>query len=397
MYRLGRDLKGKDLGKGISQRRDGRYQARFTNRFGERPTVYGNTLKEVKNLLHQAIIADIREENVKDSKLTLDEWSEKWLRIYKKPTIKEVTYAKYQNLYRTMVKPYLGKYKLTSITNLMVADYLSQLSDEYSTGTLKFIRGILSNIFKYAVKNNLCSINPTEGIALKKNSKKIVVLKMQDQLDFLEYSKDDYYCNAYKVLLNTGMRIGELAALTIEDIDLKNNVINVNKTMAYYQKKSCKYNFHVTTPKTKASIRQIPINAICLDAIKNQIERNKNLPDTQIKNYNNLLFPTKSNAPLSQPSFSYHIKKIIKAINAEREKKDMELLPNFNSHTFRHTFATRCFEVGIQPKTVQDYLGHSSIQMTLDIYTEVLIEKKFEDIKKLECIDGKKDSSIHAT
>ena len=166
--------------------------------------------------------------------------------------------------------------------------------------------------------------------------------------------------------------------------------------MSYYQKKGYKYNFHVTTPKTEASIRQIPINAICRNAIKNQIEKNKNLPDAQIKCYNNLLFPTKSNAPLSQPSFSYHIKKITKAINVDREQKGMKLLPNFNSHTFRHTFATRCFEVGIPPKTVQEYLGHSSIQMTLDIYTEVLSEKKFDDIKKLESIGGEKGSTIQA-
>lgn len=71
-------------------------------------------------------------------------------------------------------------------------------------------------------------------------------------------------------------------------------------------------------------------------------------------------------------------------VNKIRASQNQPLMPKFSAHTFRHTFATRCFEAGIPPKTVQSYLGHTNIQMTMDIYTEVLSDKKMSDIKLLE-------------
>ena len=80
---MGKDLKGKELGKGITQRKDGRYQARFTDRFGKRRTVYGKTLKDIKNELHNEIVEDYRLNNTINPNTTLDEWFDKWIRIYK--------------------------------------------------------------------------------------------------------------------------------------------------------------------------------------------------------------------------------------------------------------------------------------------------------------------------
>lgn len=95
-----------------------------------------------------------------------------------------------------------------------------------------------------------------------------------------------------------------------------------------------------------------------------------------------LLFTTKYGTPLNSVLYSAAIHSIIAEINLTRDS--LEEIEKFSGHTFRHTFATRCFETGIQPKTVQTYLGHSSLSMTMDLYTSVMQQKKSDDIKLLE-------------
>ena len=97
---MGKDLKGKELGKGISQRKDGRYQARFTDRFGKRRCVYGITLKEVKNALMSEVVDNYSKNNVVDSNMTLDQWYEKWMRVYKEPVLKPSTIRIYIRTYQ---------------------------------------------------------------------------------------------------------------------------------------------------------------------------------------------------------------------------------------------------------------------------------------------------------
>ena len=100
--------------------------------------------------------------------------------------------------------------------------------------------------------------------------------------------------------------------------------------------------------------------------------------------FQDLLFTTKFNTPLNSQIVCDAIDRIVKEINLTRDVTDeMEV---FSAHCFRHTFATRCFEAGIQPKTVQTYLGHATLQMTMDLYTSVLEEHKMSEMNKLETI-----------
>lgn len=181
----------------------------------------------------------------------------------------------------------------------------------------------------------------------------------------------------------------ELAALRWSDIDLNNNVIHVNRTLVYqrYEKDSCK-TFHFEFPKTKTSLREIPMSQQCRLAIQKQYMQ-KNVVKTKApfekkvdEQFEDLLFTTRFHTPLNSQIVCDAIKKIVDEVNLTRDITDE--LENFSCHCFRHTFATRCFEAGIQPKTVQSYLGHATLQMTMDLYTSVLKDHQTSEMSKLD-------------
>ena len=152
---MGKDLKGKELGKGISQRKDGRYQARFTDRFGKRRCVYGITLKEVKNALMSEVVDNYSKNNVVDSNMTLDQWYEKWMRVYKEPVLKPSTIRIYIRTYHCYIKPVLGRLPLSSITKLMVTDLLNGLGKRLHKSTVNNIRTVLCDLFSYEMDNDI--------------------------------------------------------------------------------------------------------------------------------------------------------------------------------------------------------------------------------------------------
>ena len=177
---MGKDLKGKELGKGISQRKDGRYQARFTDRFGKRRCVYGITLKEVKNALMSEVVDNYSKNNVVDSNMTLDQWYEKWMRVYKEPVLKPSTIRIYIRTYHCYIKPVLGRLPLSSITKLMVTDLLNGLGKRLHKSTVNNIRTVLCDLFSYAMDNDLCTKNPAKGIKIIGTDKrKIVTLSVR--------------------------------------------------------------------------------------------------------------------------------------------------------------------------------------------------------------------------
>lgn len=386
---MGKDLKGKELGKGISQRKDGRYQARFTDRFGKRRCVYGITLKEVKNALMSEVVDNYSKNNVVDSNMTLDQWYEKWMRVYKEPVLKPSTIRIYIRTYHCYIKPVLGRLPLSSITKLMVTDLLNGLGKRLHKSTVNNIRTVLCDLFSYAMDNDLCTKNPAKGIKIiGTDRRKIVTLSREDQRDFFFMAKGCFYYNLYVVAVNTGLRSGELRALTLDDIDFENNTINVTKTLTYFRKSSKDdfLGYKISIPKTKSSIRTVPMNSICRKAIEDQVQQLNTLPpiDYDSDVLGKLLFVTRNNRPLMDEVLGSSIRTVRNNVNKIRASQNQPLMPKFSAHTFRHTFATRCFEAGIPPKTVQSYLGHTNIQMTMDIYTEVLSDKKMNDIKLLE-------------
>lgn len=233
---MGKDLKGKELGNGISQRANGVYQARFVNRFGKRCSVYGCTLKEVRTNLAQAISKDLEKKNVVTPTTTLDEWYDIWMRVYKEPVIRKNTKRHYEYIYQKLIQPYLGNKKLDLITKLMITDAINQLSQKgYQWESLNKVKVILIDMFNRAMEDDFMYKNPAKGVRLPKNkpTNYIKSLSREEQQAFFECSAGTFYNNLFVVAINTGLRPGELFALTEKDIDFKNKEILVTKTLLY--------------------------------------------------------------------------------------------------------------------------------------------------------------------
>lgn len=397
---MGKDLKGKELGTGISQRKDKKYQARFVDRFGKRRYVYGKSIKEVKNNLAKAKAEDTLKQNIVDENITLDQWYNTWMNVYKAPVIRESSKKIYSHIYESKISPTLGRKRLNEITKLQISSLLNDLKEGgYKWETLNKVKILLVDMFERAIEDDFVTKNVAKNVRNPINKKKnsYRVLGREEQEDFLECAYGTFYYNLFVVALNTGLRPGELFALEEEDIDFQNNIVNVNKTLLYDKfEGGTKKEFRIGDPKTYTSIRKVPINSVCKSALIKQIAQH-NIVKNRVASYSEerkdkatkfpeLLFTTKFGTPLNSELYSEAIRRIVSEINLTRDEIDK--MEEFSGHSFRHTFATRCFESGIVPKTVQSYLGHATLAMTMDLYTSVLEDKKQDDMKLLEATIG---------
>lgn len=384
---MGKGLDGKELGNGIVQKKSGRYEARYVDRFGKRVSISGNDLKDVRRRFNEAIYENDKEINLRDN-IKLDDWYNKWMNIYKFDILRENSKSYYNTVYRKHISPQLGNFYLRDITQVQIKELIKKLGEQgYQYETKNKVRIMLLDIFNKALDNEFVNKNPAKGITVKRDKDNdIQVLSIEEQVTFFDCCKGTFYDNFFNVAISTGMRIGEIAALRKEDIDFENKLINVNRTLVYqkYESDTCK-TFHFELPKTKTSMRQIPMNKQCELALKKQFLQknviNNKRPKKCDEQFQDLLFTTKYNTPLNAQIICDSIKRIIDEVNLMRD--ETEEMETFSCHCFRHTFATRCFEAGIQPKTVQSYLGHASLQMTMDLYTSVLKEHKMSEMDKL--------------
>lgn len=386
---MGKDLKGKELGEGIIQKKNGIYEARYVDRFGKRKSIAGKDLKDVRKRFNEAVYENQQEINIKEN-IKLNDWYDKWMNVYKYNIIRDNTKRHYNQVYHKNISPYLGNFYIKDITQLQIRELIKKLDKQgYEYETKNKVRIILLDMFNKAMIDEFVRKNPAKGISVKRNVEKDVqVLSVEDQCDFFNCCKGTFYDNFFVIALNTGMRIGELAALRWEDIDFEKKVINVTRTLVYqkYDNDTCK-TFHFELPKTRTSLRSIPINKQCEISLKKQylqknVVKNKSYSKKVDKQFEDLLFTTKFNTPLNSQIICDAIKKIIDEINLTRDAIDE--MEAFSCHCFRHTFATRCFEAGIKPKTVQGYLGHATLQMTMDLYTSVLKEHQMTEMDKLD-------------
>lgn len=389
---MGKDLKGKELGVGLSQRKDGVYQARYTDRWGKRKTIYGKSIRELRKELSIAISENETFTSVRE-KVTLDEWFKQWMEVYKEKSIRPNTKREYTYIYEKNISPYIGGRYLNSLVKTDVQRLIDTAYDlGYQYERQNKIKIVLRDMLQRAFEDHLVSGNPVSGIKLRSDKTiKAKALTLEEQNVFFEYCRNTFYDNLFNVAVNTGLRPGELFALQLSDIDMENGYIDVNKTLVYQKYLTdTRKTFHVEPPKTKQSYRKVPINSVCRMYLERQFELKKIVLEKRPKQQNDYLFVTKFNTPLNSVIYSDAIKAVVRQINLMRSKDNQ--FPVFSGHTFRHTFATRCFENGIEPKVVQSYLGHASLKMTMDLYTHVTDDKSLYDIEKI--VPGFNDNLI---
>ena len=380
------DKRGRKLPKGIRQRYND-FEGRFMYQ-GERYLVHGKTVTETQKAMTELRYKLEHGLYVVKEKITLDKWFETWIDEYKRKQVKIGTCIRYQEVYGDIIQKRMGMKYINEIRGEHIQKLYNELSDQgYSNATIKLGRAILSGCLKQAVKNKLIERNPVEIADLPRQTEKKErqAMTREQQALFMEYAKESYLHNYFEVMLRTGMRSGELRGLIYaRDIDKKNKVIHVQRTLKYgnvqgykipqnmivkkeYQEK-VGATFFTDAPKTASSRRDIPMTA--------EIER---CLDAQRSYWGfRFLFCTETGDPLSKERVQSEINRIIKRI-----REDGHDFPRITSHVFRHTFATRAIEAGMQPQVLKTILGHSSLAMTMDLYSHVLPDTKAQEMEKI--------------
>ncbi|GAA0860170.1 site-specific integrase [Clostridium nitritogenes] len=350
--------------------------------------LYGNTVREleekIRNLNYEL------DHGIQNNKECFENFFANWLFevnfVNKKPSTKE----RYEGLYRNYIKnSSIADINIKDINQTDIQKYYNNLVKKgTSVSTVRQINKIIAPSIRYAYNNNLiikdftgAIVLPTEKEETKLNNiNKINPFTLEEQQLFTKAIQGHEYEALFLTALNTGMRQGELLALTWNDIDFNNNIISINKSAKYVapvdKDGRGKGSVLVQTPKTISSIRTIPLPVFLRDKLKQyKIIQSKNrLRLANMYHNNSLVFCNTYGKYLDSSRIRKEFNNVLINNNIEPRK----------FHDLRHTFATRLFELGENPKKVQTMLGHSNISTTLDTYTHVLESSKESISSKLD-------------
>lgn len=328
---MGKNLKGKECGKGICQRKDGQYYARFADKYGKRQATYFPTLPEARNRLSD-------------------------------------------------VKPMHCKI------------VLNRMYESYAGSTIRQTYITMGSMFKSALMNDMIAKHPMNGVRYTKPVRAvddIRFLTLEEQQRFLETAKRSHNYLQYALILETGLRSGEMIGLTWDAVDFEKRTLTVNKTLEYRHKQGY---WRAGPPKTNQSYRTIPLTNRACDILRQAAcasgSRKESETLSQTLEYIDRRSGRKTNLamrdlvfinwrtgePAKNSSYDTHLYKLCDEAGIRR----------FSMHTLRHTYATRAIESGMQPKVLQKLLGHASIKTTMDRYVHVTDDALANGVRQFE-------------
>ena len=261
--------------------------------------------------------------------------------------------------------------KIEDLTSEEIQRYLNSLKENYSNSYIKKIYEQISQAFNFAINRGYIIRNPLMDVVKPKSMKKdkvVRAMEIEEQQKFTEYLesktiKEEPYKNVFLIQMFMGLRVGEVLALRYGDIDLRKNVINVNKTLT--KDKNERVIMRDTT-KTYAGIREVPIPEFIKDSIIEQMVIAENNPDKQLFISNN--------------------GKLIDGKNVNRILKERLTklgIEGITTHSLRHTYGTRCVEAGMRAVALQRLMGHTDVSITLNTYTSVFNKYKASELEKV--------------
>ena len=366
---MGKDLKGKELGEGIVQRSNGTYMARFVDKFGNRRQKKSKKLQEVRQWLADSTYIDQHSDLDQAADMIVDAWFDYWIGI-KKQTVRPNTVRNYTERYERNIRCIIGSKLLTEVKPVHCQRIFSKMAEEgYKTSTIYQARIALFNMLEFAKENDVLLANPCKKSVksdMGKPSEKKEALTIDVQKKFLEAVVGYSYENQYRFVLQTGLRTGELIGLKWEDIDFENRTMKIQRTMEYRYKVG---EWRVGPPKSKSGYRTIPLTDEAIRILENQKAKNRSLKVTPIE-WKDTVFLCRKGTPVKNSTYDTGLFKYCDRVG----------IPRFSMHVLRHTFATRCIEGGMKPKTLQRILGHSNIGITMNLYVHITEDEKQREI-----------------
>lgn len=298
--------------------------------------------------------------------MKLKELLELWLERYMKHTIKIRTYNRYKSICDLHLIKDLGEYELEELKPNVLQDFLlKKIDDHYSTNTIKGIVSVLKQALRLAITLEFVDKEYCSNLKMPSSEEKeisVFTKKEQQVIESfcLKHKKRNYI--GIVICLYTGIRLGELLALTWDDIDFNSNLLTINKT-SYSAKVDGKTQIIVDKPKTKKSNRVMPLPNQLVKLLK-IIKKESN---------SKYVITTRNSGMVGNRSYQRTFKFILKKVN----------VPYRNFHSLRHTFATNAIELGMDVKTLAEILGHTNAMITLNRYSHSLLNYKIEMMNKL--------------
>ena len=398
---MGKNLKGKECGKGIYQRKDGLYHARFVDKAGKRHEKYFQTIPEARNWIEQAKYVDKHEDMFCPSDTTVDAWFSFWIENIV-GDLAPNTLRNYRERYVHNIQPVMGKMMIANVKPMHCKKVFIQMDADYAGSTIRQAYITMGTMFKAAKMNDLIVKHPMDGVRFTKPVRAtddIKFLTRDEQRLFLETAKRSRNYNQYALILETGLRTGEMIGLTWDAIDFQNRTLTVNKTLEYRHKQ---HFWRAGPPKTQQSYRTIPLTSHAYDILKQLYSQASERKESELLNstleymdrrtgetaslcMRDLVFINwRTGEPAKNSSYDTHLYKLC----------DEAGIKHFCMHALRHTYATRAIESGMQPKVLQKLLGHASIKTTMDRYVHVTNDSMSKAVLQFEKVQQNQNGTV---
>lgn len=369
---MGKDLKGKELGVGITQQKNGLYHASFVDKLGKRRVRRFKKLQECRKWLDQAKYINEHSSITEANNMIVDAWFDYWISI-KEKTVRPNTVRNYRERYKKNISHVIGKMLLVDVRPIHCQKIFSDMADEgYKTTTMYQTRIALFNMLDFAKENDIIMNNPCKKSVksdMGKPSEEKKALEVADQKRFLEFAEGQSYENQYRFVLQTGLRTGELVGLKWADIDFEKKTVTISRSMEF---RHAYHEWRIGEPKSKSGYRTIPLTDEAIRILKDQKAKNSRIRVVPLE-WQEFVFLCRKGTPVKNSTYDTALYKIC-------NKADIE---PFAMHILRHTFATRCIEAGMKPKTLQKILGHSNIGITMNLYVTTTEDEKQKEIERV--------------
>lgn len=388
---------------GESQLENGSYVFRWTDKIGKRRAAYAPTLDQLREKEEQILVDQHDGIRADKKSMTVNDLFDLWKDL--KRGLKDSTYQNYVYMYDLFVRPTFGKNRLSTVKKSDVRKFYNRLVDDkiLKIATVDIIHNVLHQTFQVAVDDGFIRQNPTDNmmrelkLAHGNDGEKRQALTIPQQKLFIDFMlrtpRYRHWYPIFFIMMNTGMRVGEITGLRWRDIDLEKGTISVNHTLVYYNhrdEKGCY--FSINTPKTKAGTRIIPMTEEVKKAflMEKEYQKEAGIESVgRVEGYDDFIFVNQYGNVQHQGTLNKALQRIMRDCNGEVLDNALEgetpvLLPHFSCHILRHTFATRLCESGINLKFVQSILGHVDITTTMNIYVSVTAETQLKEINAFE-------------